>query len=299
MALHQWQGKAIIDLDHHHDLERDAAANEFGHTRLDRKGAEDAAYRSYRLKQHGEAIRHHLKSLRAARSQGLHEEAEKHAALYGLHMKALGLKAGSTPPDHGQDDFEPVTSFKPHAADQLLVTTASLDKSDREHLFKYANTDDTVYLSEPDENPELCKALRTPMSLDQLHGQKVRVYFNLHNRLFSVQHRGRVVAHVPEVALKDVNFRVNEAGRQRVLQEKRKNVHAFVEGTFQHNPDGSQLLPQGVTYNPYKYTSFVRAHDKSPIHGAQTAVLKNLPHPTITVQEAPQQHAEPSWIHGK
>lgn len=294
---HSWKGNVISHPDHHDDLERDSAALEFGATRISREDAEKSAYRGYKTKMHGEAAKHHAQSARHAMSQGSHEEAEKHTALYALHMKAMGLKPSSTPPvDHNQP-FEKYSRFKSHAADQMLVSS-SMEKSERDDFFKYVESD-AVYLSEPDSDPDLMKSLRSPMALEQLHGQKVRVYFNLHNKLFSVQHKGRVVAHLPEVALENVNFKVNEAGRQRVLSEQRKNVHAFVEGTFKHNAEGHTLLPQGVTYNPYKYSSFVRAHDKSPINAAKHAVLKNLPHPTISVHEEAQQHAEPSWIHGK
>lgn len=121
---------------------------------------------------------------------------------------------------------------------------------------------------------------------EQLHGQRVRVYRNLHNGLFSVLHRGRVVAHVPEVHLNDARFVVNEAGRQRVIKEQKKNVHAFVDGTVDHNPErGVQALPTGVTYNPYRFSSFVRAHDSSPIQKAKAVTLRlvdgMVPHPKL------------------
>lgn len=284
MSIHSWQGKTIAHPDDHAELEREAAGHEFG-GHLDRRAAEEAAYLQYKSKKHGEAISHHAHSMRAAISQGLAREAEKHAALYALHMKALGLKPSSMPPSEvytGKQKTQ-ITRFTPHDADQLLLQS-SMQKGERDDFFKHVDSH-AVYLSEPDADPELSKALRNPISLEQLHGQRVRVYFNLHNRLFSLQHKGRVVAHVPEVALKDVNFKVRESGRQRVLRDQRKNVHAFVDGTFTHSPDRAALLPQVVSYNPYKYDSFVRAHDKSPIHNAKAAVLKNLPHPTVTVSE--------------
>lgn len=65
---------------------------------------------------------------------------------------------------------------------------------------------------------------------------KVKVYFNLHKHCFSVvslekgDSYGKVVAHVSEIMLSEVKFKVSEAGRQRVLREKRKNVHAYCVG---------------------------------------------------------------------
>lgn len=90
-------------------------------------------------------------------------------------------------------------------------------------------------------------------------GQKVRVYFNLHRKCLSVQDAKsrRVIAHVPHISLINIRFKVSEAGRQRVLREKKKNVHAFVEGTVPHVNEFS-AYPDVVTYNPYKYDSFVR-----------------------------------------
>lgn len=296
MALHTWLGRAIIDKDHHKDLEQAAAEHEFGPTKLDRTSAEEAAYNHYKNKMHTQAIAHHLAGMRAAVSQGRPEEGELHNSMYGLHMKALGLKPGSMPPASISDanqQFKLIDKYKPHPGDHLLLTK-DLEKNDREDFYRATDTDSS-YLSEPDSSMELSKALRSPMSLEQLNGKKVKVYFNLRARKFSIMHNGAVVAHLPEVSLNDVRFNVHQAGRKRVLDEKRKNVHAFVEGTFNHELETPKLLPQGVKYNPYKYTSFVRSHDDSPISTAKAAVLKNLPHPTITVAEEPVQSTEPSW----
>ena len=88
----------------------------------------------------------------------------------------------------------------------------------------------------------------------------VSVYRNLHNRCYSVTQRGRVVAHARTLRLKDVTFLVREAGRQRVLAEKKKNVHAFVKGHLvsDTDTDTAQLdLTSRVSYNPYKAPFFV------------------------------------------
>ena len=88
-----------------------------------------------------------------------------------------------------------------------------------------------------------------------IEGCKVRVYWNLHKNCFSVQDRktGRVIKHTNYIRLKDVKFNVRKGGHQKVLQEKRKNVHAFVEGTVVRllscEFDDDDLLL--VRYNPY------------------------------------------------
>ena len=107
-----------------------------------------------------------------------------------------------------------------------------------------------------------------------LIGERVEVYWNLHKDLYSVRaltgpNKGRVVAHVEAIDLYDVTFAVQLAGRNRVLAERRKNVHAFVRGIVTAGlPDARY---QVVTYNPYKYETFVDASTERPIRGASIA----------------------------
>lgn len=97
---------------------------------------------------------------------------------------------------------------------------------------------------------------------------KVRVYRNLHNNMWSVQYYNklkkgwRLLAHMNEIYLENVTFKVNENGRQKVISEKRKNVHAFIEGDLNNiSPNRRECIDYNlgfnVTYNPYKYDSFV------------------------------------------
>lgn len=69
---------------------------------------------------------------------------------------------------------------------------------------------------------------------DEKSCPKVFVYRNLSQNCWSLKMmegecKGRVIAHAEEVMLINAVFKVSEAGRQRVLKEKRKNVHAGVE----------------------------------------------------------------------
>lgn len=104
---------------------------------------------------------------------------------------------------------------------------------------------------------------------------RVEVYRNLHRRCLSVRdaRTRKVVAHVESVLLADARFVVSEAGRQRVLRERRKNVHAVVRGTLlaQGTP-----APEGwaaVTYNPYRAATFVHRHDGTPCLEAPQAFV--------------------------
>lgn len=94
---------------------------------------------------------------------------------------------------------------------------------------------------------------------------KVRVYYNLIKKCWSVQHKGKVIFHLPEVELTNVSFKVLESGRQRVLKEKRKNVHAYVIGDFSVASKHTNTYTHPVTYNPYKSSSFVYKGTDKPV----------------------------------
>jgi hypothetical protein len=113
---------------------------------------------------------------------------------------------------------------------------------------------------------------------------EMRIYRNLHKNCMSVQQkkkdgRGkiswRVLFHTNNIFLKDVQFHVNEGGRKRVLEEKKKNVHAFVKGFF---VEGSANLNTGfrlVSYNPYKGPSFFLVENGEPIFSARFVAVVN------------------------
>ena len=106
---------------------------------------------------------------------------------------------------------------------------------------------------------------------------KVKVYYNLHKNCYSIvslekENYGKVIKHENCVPLFDAQFKVSEKGRQRVLREQKKNVHAYVVGTWvsEFEPNFPIKL---ATYNPYKYSSFVDAHSKKPLAKASQVLL--------------------------
>jgi len=107
---------------------------------------------------------------------------------------------------------------------------------------------------------------------------KVAAYFNLHKNIFSLQSRekdtyGKVIGHVESVVLKSPKFVVRQSGREKVLNEKTKNVHAFVVGYVVEGID-TRNVSRTITYNPYKYSSFVVKDTEEPIDTAEYAVLR-------------------------
>lgn len=166
----------------------------------------------------------------------------------------------------------------PDVSDEYIDHFADLADELRAKLKKSADWETSVVEFEDDIDTlaKMAGPLRT-VPHEQLVGKRVKVYRNLHNGLFSVHDGQHVIAHIPEIHLTDVKFHVNEGGRQRVIKEKRKNVHAFVIGTVaqQPHPDPGQH----VTYNPYMHPaeqkgSFVLSGDKSPVATAPGVTMK-------------------------
>ena len=92
--------------------------------------------------------------------------------------------------------------------------------------------------------------------------RKVFVYKNLHKDCWSVKQDGLVKAHTKSINLWDCSFRVNAKGRAKVLEEKRKNVHAGIVGYIDEN---AMTFGTAVTYNPYKYSTFVEKDTEDPV----------------------------------
>jgi len=93
---------------------------------------------------------------------------------------------------------------------------------------------------------------------------RVDVYFNIHKsrqegrKIYSVKDKktNRVVKHLSGMFfVKGAKLIVSKKGRERVVSEGKKNVHAFVRGEliFDERP----YRERSLTYNPYKHESFV------------------------------------------
>jgi hypothetical protein len=130
----------------------------------------------------------------------------------------------------------------------------------------------------------------------QARGKEVFVYRNLHQNCWSVKSKetGRIIAHADEVILSDVDYKVSQAGRERVLREKSKNVHAGLQGTLVNfDPIGGKMptypaatfstdpsvkpepgAPINITYNPYKYQTFVARHNEQGVKSSESAILR-------------------------
>lgn len=100
------------------------------------------------------------------------------------------------------------------------------------------------------------------------------IYRNLRTGGFSVRYKGLVIERIMEGVAFDVMFKVNEAGRQRVLAEGQKNIHSFVVACGLARKTSRE--PTGlkeIYYNPYKQDCFTV--DGVPIERASAVLFKH------------------------
>lgn len=103
------------------------------------------------------------------------------------------------------------------------------------------------------------------------------MYYNLHQECWSVKalegkRAGYVVAHRDKLQLSNATFKVSEAGRQRVLTEKRKNVHAGIVGEWESFDRDYDIA---ISYNPYKYGYFYNKATDEAVHAARAVAFND------------------------
>jgi hypothetical protein len=111
-------------------------------------------------------------------------------------------------------------------------------------------------------------------------GHQVRVYRNLNNGRISVQaqddqNRWKVVAHVQDLVMCQVSLTVRQSGRQRVIAQRQKNVHAWAEGRLVGVVDEALDCPINLAYDPYRNSCFVERSSQKPIVQCQALVVRN------------------------
>ena len=117
---------------------------------------------------------------------------------------------------------------------------------------------------------------------------EIKVYYNRNKRCLSIQEKvdgaWRVARHAEQCIVKNAKFKVSEAGRQRVLKEQRKNVHAVIVGEELNQITYSKVPNASVTYNPYKAKTFVDERNH-PIHEAEIVVIRGNKHGYVIFAE--------------
>ena len=89
---------------------------------------------------------------------------------------------------------------------------------------------------------------------------RIRAYYNLHRKCFSVQdyQTGLVSEHTYQLFVTNAMFVVRKSGNERVKQEGKKNVHAFVNGIRTKYRQGvmPDFASYKVRYDPYTMDYF-------------------------------------------
>lgn len=114
------------------------------------------------------------------------------------------------------------------------------------------------------------KEVSTVSTISNIYKQRVVdfnspvwVYRNLTKGCYSLTQRGLVIGHACRVILENVHFKIREGGRQKVLQQRRKNVHAFAVGNFMNTDKKVEdICNIELSYNPYIAPYFFRKDTK-------------------------------------
>jgi len=110
-------------------------------------------------------------------------------------------------------------------------------------------------------------------------GTEVEVYRNLNVRnqvAWSLRSKETrlVIAVVPSVVLTGAVMHVSESGRQRVMRQKSKTVHAWVAGRYAGEAkDGRGVKWTSLRYNPYETKTFVDRGTGRAVKKADQAML--------------------------
>lgn len=95
------------------------------------------------------------------------------------------------------------------------------------------------------------------------------VYFNSRLKCYSIKFPGLSVVHSDRFVCLGARFTVGVSGRNRVLRERRKNVHALIRGDVSTSLPDRYVRRVRVRYNPYECGYFkTEAGDPVLCHSA-------------------------------
>lgn len=98
-------------------------------------------------------------------------------------------------------------------------------------------------------------------------------------RALEGDYRGKVIAYASALHMENVYFQVHQSGQVRARREKQRNVHAGLVGDVTWIAEYEMRLPNDlvtegyermtggdlVTYNPWRFDTFVHKHSSEPI----------------------------------
>jgi hypothetical protein len=107
------------------------------------------------------------------------------------------------------------------------------------------------------------------------------VYYDLHRKTWSGKalegrDKGKVIFKNDYIVLRNAHTSVGEGGRQRVIAEEAKNVHAGIVGEWDMDGDLVYMPPSAleVTYDPYLFDQFfVKGTEFEPWFGSDVVYM--------------------------
>lgn len=106
----------------------------------------------------------------------------------------------------------------------------------------------------------------------------VDVYKNLHKKCWSVRHKGRVIAHLDKIVIRNAEFVVQPAANKKLRENPKQNkiIHAFVRGYVAGENLARELDKYAlmrVIYNPRRDLSFIKAGNGEKISSSELVSL--------------------------
>lgn len=93
----------------------------------------------------------------------------------------------------------------------------------------------------------------------------VQVYRNLNKKgvVYSVRQGGKVIGYTTNIKLHPCKFHVSEKARLRVVANKCREVHAWIEGYIVESE--IKTNNKTLSYNPYKFAHFYDVQTKQAV----------------------------------
>jgi hypothetical protein len=107
------------------------------------------------------------------------------------------------------------------------------------------------------------------------------IFWNLNRKCWSVRYKSKVIHHLDQIIkITNPKFHVSELGRQRVLKEKTKNIHAWVKADNFEVFDRHSMSKEDhasrfdeIYYAPFILSCFINRRTKVKIEKADSIIL--------------------------
>lgn len=109
--------------------------------------------------------------------------------------------------------------------------------------------------------------------------KKVYIYRNLHNKKFSIKQNNKVIGYSEIILLKDVNFIIQKYGKRKAIENKTRNVHAYVSGFIYDIENELEIsfneYNKKIRYNPFIDSGFMDHKDNEVFYMEEVLLYQN------------------------